>query len=168
MLKLSPYYYERFIDLDFLYTPKMIQNIAKSVKQLYGPGYALTGNSAEFLDPVFSSGVTFATESGLLAAKLAFREINKKNVDWEKEYTEHIKEGVDVFSSYVREWYTGNLQKLFFHKGKNKKLKEQICAVLAGYVWDKTNPFVTKHNRAINNVAHMINMETELLKKEME
>jgi flavin-dependent dehydrogenase len=168
MLKLSPYYYERFIDLDFLYEPKMIQNIAKSVKQLYGPGYALTGNSAEFLDPVFSSGVTFATESGLLAAKLAFREINKENVDWEKEYTEHIKAGVDVFSSYVREWYTGNLQKLFFHKSENKKLKEQICAVLAGYVWDKTNPFVTKHNRAINNVAHMIDMETEHLKKEMQ
>ncbi len=30
----------------------------------------LTGNSAEFLDPVFSSGVTFATESALMALNL--------------------------------------------------------------------------------------------------
>lgn len=160
LLKLSPYYYERFRDLPFLFEPKIIQNFSKSVKQLYGPGYALTGNSAEFLDPVFSSGVTFATESGLLASKLAFRELSNEKVDWEKEYAGYIKEGVSVFSSYVREWYTGNLQKLFFHKAENKKLKEQICAVLAGYVWDKTNPFVTKHNRLINNVAHMIDMES--------
>ena len=163
MLKLSPYYFERFCDLPFLFEPKVIQNFSKSVKQLFGPGYALTGNSAEFLDPVFSSGVTFATESGLLAAKLALRDIRNEKVDWEKEYSGYIKEGVDVFSSYVREWYTGNLQKLFFHKAENKQLKEQICAVLAGYVWDKTNPFVTKHNKAINNVAHMIDMETARL-----
>jgi len=165
MLKISDYYYERFKDVDFLFEPKIIQNFSKSVKQLYGNGYALTGNSAEFLDPVFSSGVTFATESGLLAAKLACRELNNENVDWENEYTRHIKKGVDVFSSYVKEWYNGNLQKLFFHRPENPIIKKQICAVLAGYVWDKTNPFVTKHNRIIKTIAHTIGMEEEARKK---
>jgi len=160
MLKTSNNFNSRFENLDFLFEPKIIQNYSKSVKQLYGKGYALTGNSAEFLDPVFSSGVTFATESGLLAAKLIFKELQNQKVNWEVEYTEYISKGIDVFNSYVKEWYTGNLQKLFFHRPENPKIKEQICAVLAGYVWDETNPFVVKHKRIIKTIAHLIDNNT--------
>ncbi|WP_103069760.1 NAD(P)/FAD-dependent oxidoreductase [Aquimarina sediminis] len=163
MLRHSDYFYKRFENVEFLFDPIHIKNYSKSVKQLYGKGYVLTGNSAEFLDPVFSSGVTFATESALLAAKLITKELQKETVNWEQEYTEHIKNGVNVFASYVREWYTGNLQKLFFHRPENPQIKKQICAVLAGYVWDKTNPFVTKHNRLIKTVAHLIDMENDTI-----
>ncbi len=156
MLELSTYYKGRFTDLDYLFEPKIIRNFSKSVTQLYGDGYALTGNSSEFLDPVFSSGVTFATESGLLAAKLAFKELQGKKVDWEQQYTAYIAKGVAVFRSYVDEWYTGNLQELFFHRPENPEIKRQICSVLSGYVWDETNPFVTKHKRIIKSVAYLI------------
>ena len=159
MLKLSTYYNDRFKDEEFLFNPTEIKNYSKSVKQLYGKGYVLTGNSAEFLDPVFSSGVTFATESSLLAAKLITKELQNKPVNWEVEYNDYIKEGVTVFASYVKEWYTGNLQKLFFHRPENPEIKKQICAVLAGYVWDKTNPFVKKHKNIIKNIAYLIDME---------
>ncbi|HUH28237.1 NAD(P)/FAD-dependent oxidoreductase [Gelidibacter sp.] len=158
MLKESSYYYERFKNVDFLFEPKIIQNYSKSVTQLYGKGYALTGNSAEFLDPVFSSGVTFATESGLKAAKLITRELQNESVDWEKEYAEYMKKGVSVFASYVKEWYTGNLQTIFFEGTDNPDIKKQICAVLAGYVWDETNPFVKNHDRLIKTLANIIHM----------
>lgn len=161
MLKLSDYYYDRFKDVDFLFEPINIKNYSKSVKQLYGKGYALTGNSSEFLDPVFSSGVTFATESALMSAKLISKELRGELVDWEEEYSNYIKYGVAVFSTYVKEWYTGNLQTLFFHRPENPDVKRQICAVLAGYVWDKTNPFVTKHDRIVKTLAHLIDMEKE-------
>ena len=158
IIQLSDYYKDRFKGIEFLFNPIKIKNFAKSVTKLYGDGFALTGNSAEFLDPVFSSGVSFATESAILAAKLAVKELNNDPVNWETEYTGYIKEGVDVFSTYVKEWYTGNLQTLFFHKPENPEIKEKICAVLAGYVWDKDNPFVKKHNRVIKSMAHLINM----------
>lgn len=158
MLKLSDYYYERFEGVDFSFEPICIKNFSKSVTRLHGKGYALTGNSAEFLDPVFSSGVTFATESALAAAKLVVKEIKGEDADWDKDYDAYIKRGVAVFSSYVKEWYTGNLQTLFFHRPENPEVKRQICAVLAGYVWDESNPFVKKHNRAISTLAHIINM----------
>lgn len=159
MLTLSKHYKNRFKNVDFLFKPIKIKNFAKSVTKLYDKGFALTGNSAEFLDPVFSSGVSFATESAILAAKLAIKELNNENVDWEKDYSEYIKEGVNVFSTYVKEWYTGNLQTLFFHQPENPDVKEKICAVLAGYVWDKDNPFVKKHNRVIKSMAHLIDMQ---------
>jgi len=158
MLKLSKYYYNRFENVDFLFEPVSIKNFSKSVKQLYGKGYALTGNSSEFLDPIFSSGVTFATESALRAAKLIAKELNNEEVDWEEDYSNYIKKGVDVFATYVNEWYSGNLQTLFFTRPENPEVKSQICAVLAGYVWDETNPFVRKHEKIVANLAHIINM----------
>ncbi|AUP81621.1 NAD(P)/FAD-dependent oxidoreductase [Flavivirga eckloniae] len=161
MLKLSDYYSDRFDGVDFLFNPVEIKNYSKSVKQLYGKGYVLTGNSAEFLDPVFSSGVTFATESALLAAKLIAKELQNTEVDWEVEYSDYIKKGVNVFATYVKEWYTGNLQEIFFHKPENPEIKKQICAVLAGYVWDETNPFVKNHHRLVKTVARIIAMEKE-------
>jgi len=155
----SDHYRDRFKDLPFLFEGRKIQNFSTNVKQLHGDGYALTGNSAEFLDPVFSSGVTFATESGLLAAKLAKRQIDGEEIDWDKEFTDYIKGGVSVFSTYVKEWYTGNLQTLFFHQPENPEVKKQICAVLAGYVWNKENPFVKKHQRIVANLAYLIDNE---------
>ena len=161
MLNISDFFKERFKGVPHLFEPKIIQNFSTAVKQIYGNGYIITGNSGEFLDPIFSSGVTFATETGLLAAKLVARIIKGETVDLEKEYVEPVQYGVDVFTSYVNEWYSGNLQKLFFHKPENPDIKEKICSILAGYVWDEKNPFVTKHNRLVKSVAHLIDMEKE-------
>ncbi len=152
----SEYYKSRFSGLEFLFEPKKIVSYSAAVKKLYGPGFSLTGNSAEFLDPVFSSGVCFATESGALSAKLAARQILGEKVDWQKEYEEYIMYGVNVFRSYVKTWYTGELQKLFFHPEVNEDIRRKICAVLAGYVWDKNNPFVAKHDRAVQAIAHIL------------
>lgn len=133
----SDYYRNRFEGIDFLFEPHKIENYSCSVTRLCGPGYTLTGNSSEFLDPVFSSGVCFATESGMLSAKLFLRELRGEKVDWDKEYTEYMRRGVNVFATYVKEWYTGNLQTLFFHQPENPDVKEKICSVLAGYVWNE-------------------------------
>ncbi|SEK26809.1 Dehydrogenase (flavoprotein) [Aquimarina amphilecti] len=162
MMKTSPYYYEQFKDIPYLFEPYKVENIAKNVTKLFGDGFVLTGNSAEFLDPVFSSGVSFATETGLLSAKLAIKQLNDEEVDWQTDFVDYMRQGVDVFTTYVKEWYTGNLQKIIFHDKPNEDFKEQICAVLAGYVWDKTNPFVKKHSHIVRNVAKLVEMEENM------
>jgi flavin-dependent dehydrogenase len=159
IIKDLEFYKDRFNEYEFLFNPIKVDNISRNVTQLYGDGFVLTGNSAEFLDPVFSSGVSFATASGLLAAKLILKERKGLEVNWEEEYVNYIKEGVDVFSTYVKEWYSGNLQKIIFHPNPNPEIKKQICAVLAGYVWDTSNPFVKKHEQIIKKLARLIEME---------
>lgn len=156
IIQLSDYYKERFEGLEYLFEPKKIVSYSKAVKTLYGPGFALTGNSAEFLDPVFSSGVCFATESGALSAKLAIRQLKGESVDWQTEYEDYMLYGVSVFRSYIRDWYSGDLQKFFFHQEVNEDIKRKVCSVLAGYVWDKTNPFVKKHDFAVRAVAQTL------------
>lgn len=155
MLKESELYKGRFDDYEFLFRPIQMKNVSKNVKAICGDGFALTGNSAEFLDPIFSSGVAFATESGLLAAKLAFKELQGNKVDWQADYAEYMQSGVNVFATYVEAWYNGKLQKIFFAKNQNEQIKAQICAVLAGYVWDRKNPFVRNHKRMLENVSRL-------------
>lgn len=163
VIRQSDFYRDRFEDVDFLWEPRKIENYSCSVTQLCGPGYALTGNSSEFLDPVFSSGVCFATESGMLSAKLFLRELKGEKVNWDTEYTDYMRRGVNVFATYVKEWYTGNLQTLFFHRPENPDVKRKICSVLAGYVWDEENPFVKKHDRVIRSMAYMLESEKSAL-----
>jgi flavin-dependent dehydrogenase len=147
---------DRFANLDFLFEPVAISGYSVGVKQLYGEGYVLTGNATEFLDPVFSAGVTFATESGVLAGKLTCRHLAGEKVDWENEYSKHILHGVATFRTYIEGWYDGSLQTIFFSPTVDESIKEKICSVLAGYVWDMRNPFVARHKQSVRNLANLL------------
>jgi flavin-dependent dehydrogenase len=151
----------RFADPDTQFEPKTVMNYAVSVNKLYDDGYVLAGNATEFLDPTFSSGVMFAIASGYKSAALVAKQLNGEKVDWENDYSEHMKQGIDVFRTYVNAWYDGRLSTIFFSKEKNQEFMEQICSVLAGYVWDNTNPFVRKHKTIISTLAHIIKMNEE-------
>ncbi len=156
LLTLESEMHERFSEEEFLWEPKGITNYGISTKTMFGEGFALAGNATEFLDPVFSSGVAFACESGRTAAKLAVKQLNGEAVNWKKDYEEHMWEGINTFKSYVDGWYNGDLQTIFFSQNHNPDIKRQICSVLAGYVWDKENPFVRKHKTALQTVVKAI------------
>jgi flavin-dependent dehydrogenase len=151
-----PSFKERFTDCELIFEPKTITGYASAVSKHFGKNFVLTGNSAEFIDPVFSSGVTFATESGALAAELIDKQFSGITVDWQVEYTNYIQRGVDVFKTFVTSWYDGSLQKIFFSDQSNPVMREQICSILAGYVWDRDNPFVNKHKRAVQALAAVL------------
>src|SRR5690606_16290829 len=88
----------------------VIGGYSATVKSLYGPGYALLGNAAEFLDQVFSSGVTIAMHSAKLAADALHRQLSGEIVDWQTEFTDPLMVGVNTFRSYVHGWYDGVFQ----------------------------------------------------------
>ncbi len=113
-----------------------------AVDRLYGSRWAVTGNAAEFLDPVFSSGVTLALESASRAAKLVHRSLKGERVDWETEYAAVVGKAVSVFRTFVRSWYAGELPRLLMRKNKTDVVKRAITAILGGYVLDPENPFV--------------------------
>lgn len=148
----------RFANSEFLFEPRAILGYSIGIKQMYGPGFVLAGNSTEFLDPIFSSGVTFATASGLLSAQKVHKQLSGEQVDWKTEYEDVVQKGIDVFRSYVAGWYNGDFQTIIFTDGMDPVIKRQICSVLAGYVWDETNPFVKKHDTILGTLAQVIKL----------
>jgi len=156
----QPYLAERLKGVEFVFEPRVLQSWSTTTDKFYGDGFVLTGNVTEFLDPIFSSGVTLATVSSQTAANLVIRKLRgEENIDWDKEYTEKLLQGVDTFRSYVMAWYEGTLDTIFFAEKQNYEIKKKICSVLAGYVWDLNNPFVKEHKTILKKLARTIELE---------
>jgi len=160
LIATQPYLAERLKGVEFVFDPRILQSWSTTTDQFYGEGFVLTGNVTEFLDPIFSSGVTLATVSSQKAANLVIRKLNGEEVNWEQEYTKYLLQGVNTFRSYVMAWYEGTLDTIFFAEKQNYEVKKMICSVLAGYVWDKSNPFVKNHDSALQLLARTIELES--------
>jgi flavin-dependent dehydrogenase len=133
--------------------PGTIHGYACSVKSLYGPSYALLGNAAEFLDPVFSSGVTIALKSAQLATGLIDRQLNGETVDWQKDFSDELYVGIDTFRACVSTWYDESLQRIIFNKpAEANDIVRHLTSVLAGYAWDRSNPIVQQPDRYLKTV----------------
>ena len=128
---------------------------AANVKTLHGPGFALLGNAAEFLDPVFSSGVTIAMRSASMAAAVLHRQLQGETVDWQSEFAEPLKRGVDTFRCYVEGWYAGTFQDVIFYEDSQADIRRMICSILAGYAWDERNPFVSEARRRLKMISEL-------------
>ena len=131
-----------------------------NVKTLHGPGFALLGNAAEFLDPVFSSGVTIAMRSASMAAAVLHRQLQGEAVDWQTEFAEPLKRGVDTFRCYVEGWYAGTFQDVIYHPDSSPQIRRMISAILAGYAWDERNPFVSEPKRRLRMLSDICATET--------
>jgi flavin-dependent dehydrogenase len=154
----SDFLRERFKGQEMMLDPRTIEGYAITATKFFDKGFVTVGNATEFLDPIFSSGVTFAMESGSTAAKLVSRKLKGDAVDFQEEYVAHMMQGINTFRSYVAAWYNGDLHQVFFSENQNEEFKNQICSVLAGYVWDLENPFVKKHEKAIKSLAELLRM----------
>ena len=128
---------------------RQIVGYSANVKSLWGKGFALLGNAGEFLDPVFSSGVTIAFKSASLASQCLAREFAGETVDWQADYAMPLKSGVDTFRAFVDAWYAGGFQKIIFHERHTPDIRRMISAILAGYAWDQKNPYVAQAKRRL-------------------
>ncbi len=134
---------------------RQIVGYSANVKSLWGPGFALLGNAGEFLDPVFSSGVTIAFKSASLASTAIARSFAGERVDWEQDYARPLRAGVDTFRAFVRAWYDGRFQRIIFHPDQAPEVRRMIASILAGYAWDQNNPFVAQPERRMAVLAEV-------------
>jgi len=132
-----------------------INGYAADVSSLVGKNFALLGNAGEFLDPVFSSGVTIAVKSADLAASLLMKERAGESVCWQTDYAKPLKSGVDTFRVLVEAWYDGRLQDIIFYQQASDDVRAMVCSILAGYAWDDENPYVSKTQRRMDVLAQI-------------
>ena len=144
---------------EYFMPARQITGYSANVKSLHGDGYALLGNAGEFLDPVFSSGVTIAMRSASVAAGLLDRQFKGEVVNWQQEFAEPLKRGVDTFRTYVEGWYDGSFQDVIFHHNHLDNVKSMVCSILAGYAWDEANPYVKQSKRRLNVLAEICGMD---------
>lgn len=148
-------------DAEIIAQVRTIGGYSANVKQLHGERFALLGNAGEFLDPVFSSGVTIALRSAVQASELVVRELNGENIDWQSEYEVPLRAGISVFKYFVNSWYDTSLQSVIFFADGQPDVKAMICSILAGYAWDANNPFVKNTARGLRILEQICESETD-------
>ena len=144
-----------FANAEILQPARVIGGYSASVKSLYGDSFALLGNAGEFLDPVFSSGVTIAMRSAASAATLLDRQLSGETVEWQTEYEEPLRKGIEVFKTFVMSWYDTSFQNVIFFQDEESEVKPMITSILAGYAWDETNPFVKNSTRGLRMLTRL-------------
>ncbi|MDX1695873.1 MAG: NAD(P)/FAD-dependent oxidoreductase [Ketobacteraceae bacterium] len=142
-------------DAEVLFSPRSLKGYSCNVSTLHGNGFALLGNAGEFLDPVFSSGVTIALKSASLAAHCTHRQLQGETVDWSQDYAQPLMRGVETFRVFVESWYDTRLQDIIFSERKNTNVKAMICSILAGYAWDTRNPYVAESRGRVDVLARV-------------
>jgi hypothetical protein len=83
------------------------------------------------------------------------RQFRGERVDWNAQFEQPLRRGVDCFRAYVEAWYDGRFQKIVFHERQSDPLKRMICSVLAGYAWDEGNPFVREASQRLDTLARL-------------
>lgn len=124
-----------------------------NVKHLADRNYALLGNAGEFLDPVFSSGVTIALKSSSLAIPLVDQVLQGQTVNWMEQYEKPLREGIQVFRAYVESWYSGEFQDVVFSTQQDEKIRRMVSSLLAGYAWDSSNPIHKNAKKRLSTLA---------------
>jgi flavin-dependent dehydrogenase len=117
-------------------------------KKRFGQRYACCGDSAGFLDPVFSSGVFMAVTS---AERVADRVSQALKDNQEAELALHVDDDEDYllgFNSmllFVERFYNHDLVgKLLFESDRNEAIKNDIMGLLGGDLWTGKNGFQEK------------------------
>jgi flavin-dependent dehydrogenase len=114
----------------------------------HGIRYACCGDSAGFLDPVFSSGVFLAVKTAEMVADRLHQALIEGREGDEGIHSVDDDDYMIGFNSmrlFVERFYhAGLLHNLFFVAERNPELKEDIQGLLSGDLWTDDNDFQKK------------------------
>lgn len=128
--------------------PGLIASFSFHNRVQHGERFSCAGDSACFLDPVFSSGVSLGMVG---AAHLvdtlvpALRDGSEARPDLCDAHARHVAVAYDVFATLINSFYHSSLlHGLFFAEEQDPILRKGLTSVLAADVWRDDNAFQHK------------------------
>jgi flavin-dependent dehydrogenase len=101
---------------------------------LASPRVMRVGDSAGFIDPIFSSGVFLAMQSGRDAAEVIHAALDKDQAMTSamKRYEKNTRRRISIYWEFIENYYTHAFTELFFQPQPGLNLPSSVNAVLAG------------------------------------
>lgn len=106
----------------------------------HGPGYLLLGDAYAFIDPVFSSGVLLAMNSGVIGAEAidaCLRDPAATPAALQR-FDQLMKLGPKEFSWFIYRVTNPIMRDFFMHPKNIFRVREALLSVLAGDIFGKT------------------------------
>lgn len=127
-----------------------LQDFTATSTAFYGPGFALCGDAATFIDPVFSSGVLLGLCGARLLAPALLSGEDEQLDAWQAAYCE----GAGIFRKVIDHWYQGDFMAVALAPPKLQKpyYRRGIVSLLAGDVY---NPARTSPRRMADRMGEL-------------
>jgi flavin-dependent dehydrogenase len=137
----SPWVAERMKDAERITQIYARKDFSFRMKHMAGPNYALIGDAAGFIDPIFSTGVFMAMKSADLAAAAVASKLRGGSMAKLEKYERDMSRGLDKYLKFIEHFYRREFLEVFLQPSERWGLLNAIVGVLAG------NIFQTRDNR---------------------
>ena len=109
------------------------------MRNIVGTNYALAGDAAGFLDPIFSTGVFIAMKSGDLVAAAVTERLMGGSMKRLKAYEREIGRALGKYLRFIEHFYRREFLELFLQPSERWGLISVIVGVLAGDIFTVHN-----------------------------
>lgn len=139
-IAMCPALTERLQGAEIVNEAEATANFSYSASRSSGNNYLLLGDAFAFVDPVFSSGVWLAMNSGVAAAETVDRIFQKpaEKAAALKAFERLMQRGPKEFSWFIYRVTNPTMRELFMGPRNVLRVKEALLSVLAGDIFGKT------------------------------
>lgn len=105
-----------------------------------GEGYLMIGDAFAFIDPVFSSGVHLALNSGTVGAGVvdAYLRGAPDYAVRQKRFERNVRRGIDTFSWFIHRFNQPAFEAVFVSTRRPPKIERAVLSLLAGDVFSQS------------------------------
>ncbi len=138
VIAMSPALADRLRDAELTGPATATGNYSYKSSRISGPGYIMVGDAYGFIDPVFSSGVLIAMQSGFLAADAVTACLHKPKAEADlilNKYHADVDRAMVRFSWFIYRVNRPGIRALFMQHGNPLRMREAVMSLLSGDVW---------------------------------
>lgn len=131
----SPFLAERMKDAERVTQIHARKDFSFRMRNIIGPNYALAGDAAGFLDPIFSTGVFMAMKSADMVSAAVAERLGKGSMKKLTAYEREINRGLDEYLRFIEHFYRREFLEVFLHPSERWGMLDAIVGVLGGDVF---------------------------------
>jgi len=111
------------------------KDFSYAMERMVGRNFALIGDAAGFIDPIFSTGVFIAMKSADLAAAAVEQRLRSGSMRFLRNYERSVKGALHKYFRFISNFYRREFLEVFMQPRPKFGLVPVIVGVLAGNVF---------------------------------
>jgi flavin-dependent dehydrogenase len=131
----APYLAERMNDAERVTPVYVRRDFSFMMKRRTGKNFALIGDAAGFLDPIFSTGVFMAMKSADIAADAIEQRLRRGSMRLLRRYDRSFQSAMDKYFRFITNFYRREFLEVFLQPKTDYGLIPVITGILAGNIF---------------------------------
>jgi flavin-dependent dehydrogenase len=131
----TPYVAQRMHGSERISQVYVRRDFSYAMERMVGPNFALIGDAAGFLDPIFSTGVFMAMKSADIAASAVEARLRGGSMRKLRRYERDMSSALAKYLRFIENFYRREFLEVFMHPSARFGLIKPIVGLLAGNVF---------------------------------